>query len=222
MEDAHHRPHLFRRRRRSRRSSMRCRCGRRCARTTGRRSSGSTPARPTWVAPRLADASRLGSAGDKPSQPPADGTASAQSPVREPGLFPGAGLSSREANSAAPFGAASDVCVAGTESVAGDAAVEVLPGCSQAVYKGKYQAAVRCPRALSQAWMPVVAIVAVAKDERNRLELADPTGCKQVLCCTSCVLRCVECRLVCPWCRTILRRLRRRASNGSRCTGLSS
>ena len=93
-------------------------------------------------APRLAGTSRLASAGQIGSQAGVDQTLGDQSPVRETGLPSGAGLS-RAADGTVPSGGVSDNCAAGTASGADDAALEVLPGCSQAVYKGKYQAAVR-------------------------------------------------------------------------------
>ena len=105
-------------------------------------------ARVLGFAPRLADPSRPASASVDASQPPADDDRGAESPMREPGLPSGAGLSG-QAGGATPPGGVSDDCVAGTASAAGDAALQVLPGCSQAVYKGKYQAAVRMPTLLN-------------------------------------------------------------------------
>ena len=137
-------------------------------------------ARVLGFAPRLADAARPASAGDNTPQPPADESPGAESPVQElEGLPSGAGLT-REANGAAPSGAVSDACVAGTGSVAGDAALEVLPGCSQAVYKGKYQAAVRVLGLVCSHENPLFAVIAVGLDkEKTRANVkvpADATG----------------------------------------------
>ena len=72
-----------------------------------------------------------------------DGQLSDRTVVREADSHPSAGSSER-AHSAGVAGGAADVCVAGSQDglPAGDAALVVLPGCSQAVYKGKYQVAV--------------------------------------------------------------------------------
>ena len=99
-------------------------------------------ARVLGFAPRLTSSPRPASGADNGAavenldgQQPGD-----DSPVQEADPHSGAGCS-REP----PHAAVANICGAGTEegSSKGDAALVVLPGCSQAVYKGKYQVAVR-------------------------------------------------------------------------------
>ena len=96
-------------------------------------------------APRLTSPSQPGP-GAKPGATvePVDGQPGDDGLVQQAEPHSGAGSPS-ERPRAAVSGGAADNCGAGTEggSSGGDAALVVLPGCAQAVYKGKYQVAVR-------------------------------------------------------------------------------
>ena len=102
-------------------------------------------ARVLGFAPRLTSPLQPASgATDGAAAEPVDGQPGDDGPVLRAEPHSGAGCSSDRLR-AAGSGAAADDCGAGTEGgpSGGDAALAVLPGCAQAVYKGKYQAAVR-------------------------------------------------------------------------------
>jgi len=102
-------------------------------------------ARVLGFAPRLrAPSQPAPGATDGAAAEPVDGQPGGDGPVQQAEPHSGAGCSSARSHAGASGGAA-DNCAAGTEegSSGVDAALVVLPGCAQAVYKGKYQVAVR-------------------------------------------------------------------------------
>ncbi len=170
-------------------------------------------ARVLGFAPRLtsplrpAPGANPGAAVEPIAGQPGDG-----SPVQEAEPHSGAGPRSERPRAAASGGAA-DECGAGTEegSSGGDAALVVLPGCAQAVYKGKYQVAVRTLRFLTSIAVDLMCLA--CKHRCN----GPQTHLRLIL-----VIRSTTEPFMSMRRRKIPTRLRRRALTGCNCTEQSS